>query len=106
MFDVLDDLEDAVGKLLASEPTGDGVERLSLLTDQVEFARLREIAAFDRSCAWAAHGFVSSASALRAKTRCSHGRALRSVRLARKLESLPELAGAFGAGRSLPSMSR
>jgi hypothetical protein len=98
MFDVLDDLEAAVGKLVASEPTGAHVERLSLLTERLEFARLREVAAFDRSGAWAAEGFVSSGSALRAKARCSHGHAMRSVRMGRKLASLSLVAGAFQAG--------
>jgi hypothetical protein len=60
--------------------------------------RLRAVGAFDRSCAWAAEGFLSSASALRSKLRCSHGHAFRSVRLARKLESLGEVASAFSAG--------
>jgi Domain of unknown function (DUF222) len=98
MFDVLDDLEDAVGKLLASDRTGDDVERVSMLAERIEFARLREVGAFDRSGRWATENFVSTASAVRSKLRCSHGQAHRLVRLARNLERLPETAAAFGAG--------
>jgi hypothetical protein len=97
MFDVLDDLEAAIDKLAADEGSVD-VVRLCELAERLEAQRLRAVAAFDRSCSWAAEGFVSPASALRAKTRCSHGHAMRSVRLARKLDALPEVATAFGAG--------
>src|SRR5437899_2850144 len=97
MFDVLDELDDAIQKMIASEPCGD-VERVSRLAEQVEFLRLREIAAFDRSCQWQADGHVSAASALRAKCRTSHGSARRSIELARKLEHLPETAAAFASG--------
>lgn len=98
MFEVLDDLEDAVGKLLASEPNGDDLERVSNLVERMECARLRVVGAFDRSGVWAADSFVSTASAMRSKLRCSHGYALRSVRLARKLEQLSETAAAFSTG--------
>ena len=97
MFGVLDELEMAIDKVAASEQSVD-VERMSRLAERVEFLRLREIAAFDRSCQWQADGYVSAASALRAKCRTSYGGARRSVDLARKLESLPETAAAFGAG--------
>jgi Domain of unknown function (DUF222)/HNH endonuclease len=59
---------------------------------------VRAIGEFDRSGSWAAENFVSTASAVRAKLRCSHGHAHRLVRLARKLERLPETSAAFGAG--------
>jgi Domain of unknown function (DUF222)/HNH endonuclease len=98
MFDVLDDLEDAVGKLLASEPNGDDLERVSNLVERMECARLRTVGAFDRSGVWAAERFVSTASAMRSKLRCSQGYALRSIRLARKLENLTETAAAFSTG--------
>ena len=97
MFDVLDDLEVAIEKIAAAESMLD-VERLSVLAERLEFQRLRAVSAFERSGEWAADGFVSTASALRAKTRCSHGQAHRSVQTARKLESLPETAAAFAAG--------
>src|SRR4051812_4570825 len=98
MFDMLDDLEDAVAKLLASEPSGDDVERVTVLAERMEFARLRAVGAFDRSCAWASENFLNAGLALSSKTRCSRGHAMRSVRLARKLEALPEVAAAYGAG--------
>ena len=97
MFGTVDDLDDAIQKMLASEPCGD-VERVSRLAQQMEFIRLREIGEFDRSCQWQADGFVSTAAALRAKCRTTHGNARRSIDLARKLEYLPETAAAFGAG--------
>jgi Domain of unknown function (DUF222)/HNH endonuclease len=97
MFDVLDDLENAVDKIAADEGVID-VERISKLAERLEFQRLRAVGGYDRSCVWAAEGFVSPVSAVRVKARCSPGLAMRSVRLARKLESLSEVAAAFGAG--------
>src|ERR1700685_2811594 len=99
MFDVLDDLEAVLDKL-ATDETGLDVERISRLVERLECQRLRPraIGAYDRSCDWAAAGYVSTASALRAKTRCSHGHAHRSVTLARKLEHLPDTAAALGTG--------
>src|SRR5512140_641416 len=97
MFDVLDGLEAAVDKLAAEDGFVD-VVRLSRLAERIEFQRLRAVAAFDRSGSWAAEEFPSSASALRAKTRCSNGQAFHSVVLSRKLEDLPETAAAFAAG--------
>ena len=97
MFDVLDDLETAIDKLAADEGVVD-VERISALVERLEFQRLRTVGAYDRSCGWAAEGFVSASSALRAKLRCSHSHAFRSVRLARKLASLGEVAAAFNRG--------
>src|SRR5450432_3772390 len=45
-----------------------------------------------------AAGFMSTASALQSKTRCTPGTAHGAVRLARKLDQLPETAAAFAAG--------
>ena len=97
MFGTVDDLDDAVQKMLSDEPCGD-VERMVRIAEQVEFLKLREIAAYDRSGDWAAEGFVSTASALRAKCRMVPGIAHSSLLLARKLEVLPETAAAFGTG--------
>ncbi|MDQ1476170.1 MAG: hypothetical protein QOE62_1399, partial [Actinomycetota bacterium] len=44
MFSAVDDLDDAVQKMLVSEPCGD-VERMVRIAEQVEFLKLREIAA-------------------------------------------------------------
>jgi hypothetical protein len=97
MFDVLDDLEEVIDKLAADEGFVD-VVRISRLVERLEFQRLRAIGEYDRSGAWAADKFVSTASGVRTKLRCSPGKAHRLVRLARKLEHLPETAAAFGAG--------
>jgi hypothetical protein len=59
---------------------------------------VRAVGEYDRSGAWAAEDFVSAASAVKTKLRCSPGKAQRLVRSARKLEHLPETAAAFGAG--------
>jgi Domain of unknown function (DUF222)/HNH endonuclease len=95
MFGTVDQLDDAVQKLLADGPCGD-VERLVRIAEQVEYLKLREIRDYERSGAWQAEGFVSTASALRKKCRMSTAQG--SVVLARKLEVLPEVAAAFGAG--------
>src|SRR5258706_7258815 len=97
MFGAVDDLDNAVQKLLADEPCGD-VERMVRIAEQVEFLKLREIAAFERSGDCAAEGFVSTAAALRAKCRMVPGAAHRSIVLARKLEALPETSAAIGSG--------
>ena len=97
MFDVLDDLEDAVGKIAACEGTVD-IARISKLADQLDCQRLRAVAAYDRSGGWAAENYRSAAAALRDKTNCSDGHSYRSVRLARQLEDLPATATAFAAG--------
>jgi 5-methylcytosine-specific restriction endonuclease McrA len=97
MFDVLDDLEAVIDKLASDEGSVD-VVRICKLTERLEAQRLRAVVGFDRSGVWAAERFLSPAAAIRHKTRCSHGKAMLSVRLARKLESLSLVAGAFEAG--------
>jgi hypothetical protein len=83
MFDVLDELESAIDKVAASERDVD-VERMVRLSERVEFLKLRTIREYERSGAWAADGFVSTASALRKQ--CRMGNPQGSVVLARKLE--------------------
>jgi hypothetical protein len=95
MFDVLDELETAIDKVAASEREID-VERMIQLSERVEYLKLRTVHDYERSGDWAAEGFVSTASALRAKCRMANAQG--SVVLARKLEVLPEIAAAFGAG--------
>ncbi|MDQ1511599.1 MAG: hypothetical protein QOG50_3443, partial [Actinomycetota bacterium] len=97
MFDALDDLETAIEKVMSSERELD-VERMCRLSERVEFLKLRTIRDYELSGAWQADGFVSTASALRAKCRMVPGVAHAAVVLARKLEVLPETAAAFGAG--------
>jgi hypothetical protein len=96
MFDVLDDLEDVIGKIRAEGGNVD-VGRIWKLAEQLDCERLRAVGVFDRSGAWVGE-HRSAASALRAKTRCSHGASYRSVRVARLLEQLPLIADAFAAG--------
>ena len=89
MFDALDDLETAIEKVMASEGELD-VERMCRLAERVEFLKLRTIRDYELSGAWQAAGFVSTASALRAKCRMVPGVAHAAVVLARKLERLDE----------------
>src|SRR4051794_23420265 len=97
MFDPLDGLEDAIDKLAASEAPVDAL-RLSRLAERLECQRLRAVRAFDRSAAWLEDGSLSAAAYLRHRGRMTHGEAATSVRLARRLEQLPETADAFAAG--------
>jgi hypothetical protein len=57
------------------------------------------IAEFDRREGWAGHGLLSCAHWLSWRTGLSPGAAREQVRVARRLEDLPELARAFAAGR-------
>ena len=95
MFGTVDQLDDAVQKMLADPPCGD-VERMVRIAEQVEFLKLREIRDYELSGAWQAEGFVSTASALRKKCRMANPQG--AVVLARKLDVLPEVAAAFAAG--------
>ena len=95
MFGTVEQLDDAVQKMLAEGPCGE-IERLVRIAEEVEYLKLREIRDYELSGAWQAEGFVSTASALRKKCRMSIARG--SVVLARKLEVLPEIAAAFAAG--------
>ena len=97
MFDPLDELEEAIDKLGASEAPVD-VLRLTKLSERLEYQRLRAVAAFDRSGAWLDVGCLSAASYLRHRGRMTHGNAAASVSLARRLEALPETVHAFAAG--------
>ena len=97
MFDPLDDLEAAIDKVAASEATLD-LARLSMLVERVEFQRLRAVRTLDRSDAWQADGALTTAAWLRHRCRMTHGAAVATVRLARRLESLPAASNAFEAG--------
>jgi hypothetical protein len=66
--------------------------------DAAEAAWLREVAAFDRSEDWRVDGHWSAASALRHACHMNQGVARGYIELARKLEQLPEVAGAFDRG--------
>jgi hypothetical protein len=64
-----------------------------------EAEQLPWIAEFDRREGWAGTGMLSCAHWLSWRTGLSLGPARQQVRVARRLEELPELAAAFGAGR-------
>ncbi len=70
----------------------------SRLAERLECQRLRAVRAFDRSGAWLEDGSLSAAAYLRHRGRMTHAEASTSVRLARRLERLPETADAFAAG--------
>ena len=97
MFDALTELENAIDKVAADESVLD-VARMCRLADRVEFLRVRAIGEYDRSGDWQVNDFLTSTSALRYTCRMSSGQARRAVDVARKLEALPEVAGAFAAG--------
>src|SRR5690349_11757648 len=54
---------------------------------------------YDRSQEWRGDGYMSCAAALRNACNMTHGMAAAHVKLAAKLERLPELADAFAAGK-------
>ena len=66
--------------------------------DAAEAAWLDKVRAYDRSGAWQADGFQNAAVALRNACHMAQGVARGHVDLARKLEQLPKVAAAFGAG--------
>jgi hypothetical protein len=68
VFDVLTELECVIEKV-AAEVADLDVERMCRLADRVDFLRLRAIGGFDRSLVWQPEGFLSAASAVRARTR-------------------------------------
>jgi hypothetical protein len=60
---------------------------------------LREVAVIDREGSWRAHGATSMSSWLAGRYRVAWGTAREWVRVARALEHLPAIAGAYAAGR-------
>jgi Domain of unknown function (DUF222)/HNH endonuclease len=66
--------------------------------DALEAAWLHDVAAYDRSDDWRADGYASAANGLRHACRMNPGVARGHVELARKLDELPEVSGAFGRG--------
>jgi hypothetical protein len=66
--------------------------------DAREAAWLAKVAEYERSDDWRAEGYANAACALRHVCRMNPGVARGHVELARKLEELPEVAGAFGSG--------
>ena len=66
--------------------------------DAAEAAWLTRVAAYDRAGRAQVDGYASTAAALRATCRMTHGTAHGHVEVARKLQELPAMAEAFGAG--------
>jgi hypothetical protein len=96
VFDVLEDVEDAVGKLLASERPVE-LARLARVRRRLDAAWLRAVDDYARSEAWCEE-FPSPAVAVRAASGLSTGKARHDVVTARKLRDLPELRQAFADG--------
>jgi hypothetical protein len=68
------------------------------LADRVEFLRLRAIGEYARSGDWQLNDYLTAQAGLRYTCRMSAGQARRAIDTARKLDQLPEVAGAFAAG--------
>lgn len=80
MFDPLVGLEEAVEKLAVdgvSDP--DEVVRLRALIERLECVWTESVRAVERSGAWEAQGYVSTAAWLRDRCRLTHGAAARVV---------------------------
>src|SRR5271167_3640466 len=77
----------------------DGLARDRRDLDRLEAEWLFRVGEYDWSKEWQADGFLSAAAALRSKCRLTHGYAAATVRLARRLESLPATLAVFEAGK-------
>ena len=66
--------------------------------DAAEAAWLANVADYSASGAWAADGFLSASAALQDHCRMTRPAAAAAVRLAVKLQQLPEMAATFAAG--------
>ncbi len=60
--------------------------------------KLRALREYERSHAWRDEGYLSAAAAVREKCNANHGAVHAALELARRLEELPGVAGAFAAG--------
>src|ERR1700742_54117 len=97
MFGVVEDLSQAVDKIIASESCLDIVQ-LRREIERLEFAWLRAVREADRSCEWVDDGFANCASWVRKQCNMTPAAASSSVKLARTLELLPATSEAFAAG--------
>lgn len=97
MFDVLDELDDAIDKVAGSDAPVD-VARLRRLVDRAELLWLRAVRDSERAGEWQAGGAVSPAAWLRDRCGLTHGTASAALRQGRMLETMPEVAGAFAEG--------
>jgi len=90
------DQDDPAG--LSDAELGAELVGLRRLLDAAEARWLRMLAAFDRRGAGAGAGAVTTGAWLRSACRMSPGAAAERVAVARRLEGMPVLAGALGAG--------
>ena len=91
---------------LTTEQLADGICLRAGRIAAAEAELLAWIAEFDRREGWAGPGMLSCAHWLSWRTGLSPNAARETVRVARRLEELPELAGAFAAGRVSYSKAR
>ncbi len=97
VFGCLDDLEEAIGKLAASEAPVDAIA-LRAQMDRLEYVWLRAVRDAETSGVWQAEGYVSCAAWLRDQCRLTHTDAASTVKLARTLDAMPAVAAAFETG--------
>ena len=97
MFDTIDDVEDAVEKLIASEDRADP-ERVARLLNRLEFVFCRSVHEVERRGDWATEGFASAAAWVRERCNVSHGSAMSALKNGRTVASMPMLAEAFASG--------
>jgi 5-methylcytosine-specific restriction endonuclease McrA len=77
----------------------DGLARDRRELDQLEAEWVFRAGEYDRSGEWQAHGFASAAAAIGRRCRMAPAAAAATVKLARRLEHLPETANAFEKGQ-------
>jgi hypothetical protein len=94
---VMRELDNAIDKVFACEGAPD-VAEVARLADRMECLKLGAFRAYERSERWREEGFVTAAAAVRKQCHLTEGAARHALDLARKLEALPVLAGAFAAG--------
>jgi len=101
----LDDLAEALDQLDREDPAalpsaalGHQIADLFTLLHRMQSTLTRQVAAFDRTQGFAAFDAASTAAWLRRTVRLSPNAASEQVRVARQLDRLPEVSGAFAAG--------
>ncbi len=95
--EVMGDLFGALDKADAFEGRLD-IEDVWRAAQRMERWWLRRVREYERSDDWRAEGFLSAAAGVRAKCNMQHGTAAAALKLAEKLEDLPETSAAFAAG--------
>jgi Domain of unknown function (DUF222)/HNH endonuclease len=96
--DELEELEAEDIDELDLATVGQDIVMIGLDLERREAQRLRRLARFDREQGYEADGAVSTAAWLVSRCNMAPGAAKQRVDLARRLESLPKIEKAFGAG--------